>query len=198
MAAARHVATAAAPAEWTETPRRYGFHATLKPPFRLAEGKTLAALHAALTTLAAQLAPAAADRLVPRSLGQFVAFRPEGGSDLPRVAAACVEGLDAFRRPAEQAEIARRRSAGLTARQDAMLARWGYPYVFEEFHFHITLSGRVADTDAVIAAARAHFTPPQPFRLDSLALCEERDGGFALLHRYDLTGESASSASVTA
>ena len=35
---------------WTEDPRRYGFHATLKAPFELAAGRTIADLEHALTT----------------------------------------------------------------------------------------------------------------------------------------------------
>src|ERR1700679_2733683 len=43
------------PADWlrvTGNPRRYGFHATLKPPFRLAEGVTVDDLQAALRDFA--------------------------------------------------------------------------------------------------------------------------------------------------
>ena len=31
--------------------------------------------------------------------------------------------------------------SGLTDRQEALLTQWGYPYVMEEFRFHITLTG---------------------------------------------------------
>ena len=51
--------------------------------------------------------------------------------------------FDQFRRPAEASELARRRSAGLSERQDALLVRFGYPYVLDEFRFHMTLTERL-------------------------------------------------------
>lgn len=177
----------------TMTPRKYGFHGTLKPPFRLNEGQTLAELTAATADLAGTLAPAHCEGLRLAQLGRFLALAPEGPLEgLERVAGACVRGLDGFRAPAGPAELARRRAAGLSARQEALLARWGYPYVLEEFRFHLTLSG------ALDGAALAHWAQvlgehlpalPAPFVLDQIALCGERaDGRFELLHRYPLMG----------
>ncbi|MGR3436081.1 MAG: DUF1045 domain-containing protein [Shimia sp.] len=177
------------PEAWVATPRRYGFHATLKPPMRLAETGTVDDLAEAVAALAARTAPARAERLEVAALGGFVALRPVGEHDLGRVAAACVEGLDGFRAPAPPEEVARRRAAGLTDAQEALLTRWGYPYVLDEFHFHVTLSGRVPDPAPVARAARAHLgTLPAPFTLDALALCEETPEGFRQIHRYPLTG----------
>ena len=179
----------AAPEAWVATPRRYGFHATLKPPMRLVEGATVDDLAEGTAALAARIAPARAERLEVAALDGFVALRPVGEHDLGRVAAACVEGLDGFRAPAPPEEVARRRAAGLTDAQEALLTRWGYPYVKGEFRFHVTLSGRVPDPAPVARAARAHFgTLPAPFVLDALALCEETPEGFRQIHRYPLTG----------
>jgi putative phosphonate metabolism protein len=177
----------------TETPRRYGFHGTLKPPFRLAAPADPAALEAAVAGLAARLAPARAEGLELARIGAFLALVPRGdASGIARVAAACVAGLDGFRAPAGPDELARRRAAGLTDRQEALLQRWGYPYVMEEFRFHLTLTGALdsAARDRV-AAALAHALPalPAPFLLDAIALVGERpDGRFQLVHRYALTG----------
>ena len=53
-----HQALRAAPLEaWTAEPRKYGFHATLKPPFALAAGVDEAALVAAMRAFAAAQAP---------------------------------------------------------------------------------------------------------------------------------------------
>jgi hypothetical protein len=187
-------------APWVATPRRYGFHATLKPPFRLAEDANPGDLGRALARLAARIAPARADGLEAVVLDGFVAFRPRGASSaLADVAARCLVELDAFRAPAPPEELARRRAAGLSPRQEAMLQHWGYPYVLDEFQFHVTLSGRVEDAPAVLRAAKAHFSaPPAPFMLDAIALCEEREGMFRLRHRYPLTGTSADSPATTA
>ncbi|MEM9798423.1 MAG: DUF1045 domain-containing protein [Pseudomonadota bacterium] len=192
--AGRTVPVAAERSDWVTTPRRYGFHGTLKPPFRLAAGTDPEGLARAVADLAAHTPPGRAEGLSIAVLDRFVAFRPTGVSDLGRVADACVTALDGFRAPAPPEETARRRAAGLSPAQEAMLARWGYPYVLDEFRFHLTLSGRVDAPEAVRAAAQAHFTAPAPFVLDTLALCEERDGHFHLRHRFPLSGANAASA----
>lgn len=177
----------------TMTPHKYGFHGTLKPPFRLRDGQTADALQAAVARLAEGLAPAVCDGLKLTRLGRFLALTPYGSLDgLQRVAGACVRDIDQFRAPASAAELARRRKAGLTARQEALLAQWGYPYVLEEFRFHLTLSGRMAK-DLLphwTQVAQDHLPGlPSPFAIDQIALCAEReDGRFELIHRYTLTG----------
>ena len=67
----------------------------------------------------------------------------EPSAALQALADACVEQLDRFRAPPSDAELARRRRASLTPRQDAMLVRWGYPYVFDTWFFHMTLTRRL-------------------------------------------------------
>jgi hypothetical protein len=59
-----------------------------------------------------------------------------------------VTDFDAFRRPASAEELARRRMSGLTDRQERHLLNWGYPYVFEDFLFHVTLTGRIEADEA--------------------------------------------------
>ncbi|MEN9060138.1 DUF1045 domain-containing protein [Ponticoccus litoralis] len=126
----------------TQTPRKYGFHATLKPPFRLAEGQTPEALDKAVAAMAARCAPAPAEGLEVARLGSFLALVPQGDTaQIARIAATCVEALDEFRAPATEAELARRRAARLTPEQEALLSRWGYPYVMQAFRFHMTLTG---------------------------------------------------------
>lgn len=177
----------------TMTPMKYGFHGTLKPPFRLAEGKTVTQLEEAAGTLAQSLPAAACDGLALTSLGRFLALTPNGDvSGLQRIAETCVSGLDDFRAPATQAESIRRRKAGLSARQDALLVQWGYPYVMEEFRFHLTLSGRLPETDIAHWVKQVEDRLPElptPFAINEIALCGERDDGrFELIHRYTLTG----------
>lgn len=177
----------------TMTPQKYGFHGTLKPPFVLADGKTADDLKAGVAALADRLPPAQCDGLDVTALGKFLALTPRGDiNDLRRVAEACVKALDPFRAPASAAELARRRQAGLSARQDALLMQWGYPYVMEEFRFHLTLSGQLrADEIAQwLATVKQNLPPlPAPFHLDQIALCGARaDGRFELIHRYTLVG----------
>lgn len=177
----------------TMTPRKYGFHGTLKPPFRLARGTSAEALAKAVAMMAQDCAPAVAEGLALRRLGRFLALTPEGDqTGIARVAATCVEVLDPFRAPTGAAELARRRKAGLTDRQDDYLVRWGYPYVMEEFRFHLTLTGRLEPEtiDHWTAIAKAHLPPlPHPFAMEEVALVGERpDGCFELIQRYALAG----------
>ena len=177
----------------TMTPRKYGFHGTLKPPFKLAEGRTLEELKAKAANLAGRCAPTGSGGLQLTTLGGFLALTPTGDlSGLERVASACVRDLDPFRAPASEFELARRRSAGLSTRQEARMLEWGYPYVLEEFRFHLTLSGRLSEADrtAWMNTALAHLPPlAERYELDSIALCGERpDGRFELIQRYTLTG----------
>ncbi len=177
----------------TMTPRKYGFHGTLKPPFRLRQNRTVAELEQATSKLAASLAPAICDSLELMTLGRFLALTPLGGrASVQRVAQACVRELDAFRIPADAPELARRRKAGLTARQEALLVQWGYPYVMEEFRFHLTLSGGLSPDQIphwIENAQRCLPDLPAPFVLEQIALCGERDDGrFEMLHRYTLAG----------
>ena len=177
----------------TMTPRKYGFHGTLKPPFRLKEGRTVEDLKVAAAEMAARLVAAHCDGLELSQIGRFLALTPYGDlGQLQRVAEACVRELDDFRAPARAAEIERRRAAGLSERQDALLARWGYPYVFEEFRFHLTLSGKLDEASNGDWFERVKSVLPElpvPFVVDQIALCGEReDGRFELIHRYTLTG----------
>lgn len=179
----------------TETPRRYGLHATVKPPFRLAKGKTPEDLQAALHSFCADTGPVTLSGLELAQLGRFLALVPDGpAAPLGALAAGAVETLDSFRAPPDSTELARRRAAGLTPAQDALLHRWGYPYVMEEFRFHITLTGPIpdpAERDKVAMALAPLFEPliESPFRIDDVCLFGEgQDGKFRNLHRYTLTG----------
>ncbi|WP_147125369.1 DUF1045 domain-containing protein [Shimia ponticola] len=177
----------------TEAPRKYGFHGTLKPPFRLADGASEDGLHTALSDMARMLPPARCDGLELRVLGGFLALTPRGDlRPLQQVAETCVIALDRFRAPLTDAELARRRKANLSDRQEALLRDWGYPYVMDQFRFHLTLSGKIAKADmpAWTKTARDALPDlPRPFVIDQVALCGERcDGRFEVIHRYPLTG----------
>ncbi|PRY26070.1 putative phosphonate metabolism protein [Aliiruegeria haliotis] len=178
----------------TGTPRKYGFHGTLKPPFQLAQGFDVSELHAATEALAASLAPVLLDELTLARIDGFLALVPEGETTpLALLAARVVEALDAFRQPPEENELARRRAPGLSDRQEVLLQQWGYPYVMEEFRFHLTLTGGLSDAEAEAVAERLRpeIAPllPRPFRIRDICLFGEgQDGRFHLLHRYALTG----------
>lgn len=184
----------ASPADLTADPRRYGFHGTIRAPFRPAAGVSPDDIAGALADLAARLPPAACDGLRLENLHGFLALTPEGDdAALQALAARVVAATDPLRAALTPAEIARRRPETLTARQRALLDRWGYPFVMEEFRFHLTLTDRLAADQVApaMAALQAHFAPvlPVPFVVEDLCLFgETSDGSFRLLHRYALTG----------
>lgn len=178
------------PAGLTAVPRRYGLHATLKAPFALAAGYSETDLKAAMAGLCAGLAPVELAGLVAARIGGFIGLIPRGAlCGLNLLAAQAVTQLDRFRAPASRAELARRRQPGLSPVQEAHLLRWGYPYVLDQFRFHITLTGPVAQGAPLLSRIAAHFAPvlPVPFVIDSLTLAGQgRDGMFREIHRYAL------------
>lgn len=180
--------------EITWTPRKYGPHGTLKPPFRLAGETDLTRLGNEIGALARRRAPLEMPGLALTRIGGFLALVPEGDtSALANLARDVVVTLDAHRAPPDPEELARRRAAGLTARQEALLTRWGYPYVMEEFRFHLTLTGKLAEAEArqVAKALDPVITPllPRPFQVKDICLFgEDEDSMFHLIHRYPLTG----------
>jgi putative phosphonate metabolism protein len=177
----------------TATPRKYGFHGTIKAPFHLLEGTRADDVKAALAGLCDQLAPVTLPGLRLQCLGGFVALTPHGGiAELGDLAATVVARLDGFRAPPSAAEIARRKPDRLSPNQRDNLARWGYPHVMDDFQFHLTLTGDlpVAQAQAVLRILGPMIMPlvPVPFVIDSLCLFGEAEDGFHLLHRYPLTG----------
>ncbi len=151
----------------TAEPRRYGFHATLKAPFRLSGGHTAQDLLARLHGLAATLKPVRLSPLLVTALGNFVALTPCAESTaLQALAAACVTELDDLRAPPTDADLQRRRIDPLDARGHELLQRYGYPHVLERFRLHLTLSGSVA---ADVQQRLIYAVSPEIDRLNALA-----------------------------
>ncbi|WP_454763174.1 DUF1045 domain-containing protein [Cupriavidus campinensis] len=155
------------PPEWVKAPAHYGLHATLKPPFRLAAGMDAAMLDAAARDFA-RGREAIDARLTLRALRGFLAWCLDDGAEGPRqvhaLADHCVRAFERFRAPPTEDELRKRRPDQLTAAQRRMLETWGYPYVFETFTFHITLTGML--DAAAEATALAQLAPA------SARLCE--------------------------
>ena len=180
--------------ELTAAPRRYGMHATMKPPFRLAPDTSADALHVALQRLCARLAPVGIDRLVLGRLGGFLALTPSGqAGPVSDIAATTVKALDRFRAPPNAADLARWDNARLSTRRRELLALYGYPHVMEAFRFHITLTGRLdrARLAQTEAALHPHLDPllSGTFAIDALTLCgEDGSGHFHEIARMPLLG----------
>ena len=172
-------------AQWAATaePRRYGWHATLKAPFKIMPGENLRSVMVALQALADTLTAFDLPALQVSTRGGFMALRPEGDlSQINRIAAACVKDMHHLAQPLSEADVARRRQAPLTPEQDRLMLAWGYPYVLNEFEFHLSLTHKLdgmSDTlrTAWEHAAQAHFAPLGVCRFDRLALFIEPERG---------------------
>lgn len=183
-----------APALWrhlTEEPRRYGFHATLKAPFYLAEGRDEGELQQAVEGFCERHQALPPFALIISRLGPFFALIPKAENHaLQGLAGDVVEVLDAFRAPLSFEDMARRKPEQLPERERAYLARWGYPYVFDAFRFHMTLTGRVPieRREAVEASLKAAYAalPPEPFFLADLVVFKQstRESPFFVLSRH--------------
>lgn len=185
-------------AEITADPRLYGLHATLKPPMRVRPEFTWDDLIQEAAALARGLAPFNLPRLELANLGGFLALREaEPSMRLQAMADLCVAVLDRFRMPPAEAELARRRRAGLSPAEEAMLRRYGYPYVFGTWRFHITLTRRLdADERARMEnALRRHLAPaltlPRQVRSICLFLQPEPEAPFVIRARIPLQEAAA-------
>jgi putative phosphonate metabolism protein len=184
------------PADWrdlTQDPRKYGFHATLKAPIALAAGKTEAQMAAACQLFADLARPVPVIEPVIDSISGFIAVIPAAPSaELEVLAAEATKAFDPFRAPLSAEDRARRNPDRLTLRQRDYLDRWGYPYVFEEFRFHMTLTGRLpAERRAqTVAILRERFaaTGIGTLAIDAIALCrqENPNSRFRVIGRWPL------------
>jgi putative phosphonate metabolism protein len=184
--------------ELTQDPRKYGFHATLKAPMALADDKSEAELLAACAEFAAMPRPIPMIVPVVSAIGDFIAITPSRPSvELQELAADAVSQFDGFRAPLTAGDRARRNPDRLPPRQREYLERWGYPYVMEEFRFHMTLTGRLPAErrETVLAILRQRFAAldMNSLAVDRLALFKQSDpgSGFKIVRHYSLTRAQA-------
>ena len=180
--------------ELTREPRRYGFHATLKAPFHLSPSCTEAQLTSAFHSFAAL--GHAVCRISPEVslISGFAAVVPRQPSDaVATLAEKCTTMFDAFRAPMSARERARRVAANLSQSQMHNLERWGYPYLFRDFRFHMTLTGRLVGrrANAVLSRLRRGFAAAcgeQELAIDRLALLKQEgeQAAFRVLCQADL------------
>lgn len=183
-------------ADLTQNARRYGFHATLKAPFSLAQGVNEDDLVQHVAQFCQQ---AVALNIVTPSvqkLGDFLALQTTTDhSEIAVLAQDCVVYFAPLRAPMADADWQKRRQQNLTARQEELLKRWAYPYTEEQYRFHMTLTDSLAhidDSTALILqqAAEACFAIDVPLSIDHLCIFKEEYPGaaFSLLHRCYFRG----------
>lgn len=163
----------------TAEPRRYGFHATLKAPFRLAGGTDEASLLTRVHALAKMLEPLPTGPMRTAQLEDFIALVPESApAGLDTLARSCVLELDDLRAPLSEAEIHKRRPHTLDERGRELLERYGYQHVLDRFRLHMTLTGPVTasqalDVQQAVAGDVARLNAQSPLMLDRLCVFRE-------------------------
>ncbi|MTI43463.1 putative phosphonate metabolism protein [Roseibium hamelinense] len=180
----------------TSNPSRYGFHGTLKAPFELEVGQTEAALAQACRDFASRITPFELKALTVSEIGGFLALVPAGDeAELSAFASSCVRYFEPFRAPLSEEDLIRRRQSTLTKAQDKNLVQWGYPYIFDEFRFHMTLSNKIEhdnDRADLKMAALRHFDSvlagPVPVTSFGLYFEENRGAPFRVHTIFQLTG----------
>jgi putative phosphonate metabolism protein len=177
--------------EITRSARHYGFHATLKAPFALRAGCTADDLEKAAAAFATRRSPFAAPPLQVATLSRWIALTLSGPCpEMDLLAGDCVRDFEPLRAPLGAAEIEKRRQSGLTPRQDEQLLTFGYPYIFEDFEFHMTLAGPLEpeerDRVADILRRKATAIGGAPLRVDAIALYRQpdRDSAFIQTGRF--------------
>jgi putative phosphonate metabolism protein len=179
----------------TKDPRKYGFHATLKAPFSLASGNTEAELVAACEEFADAPRPIPVIKPAVDSISGFIAIMPgKPSAELELLAADCTRDFDPFRAPLTPEDRERRNPSKLTPKQRERLERWGYPYVMEDFRFHMTLTGRLLDErrEPVLAMLRHRFSAIglDTLVIDRIALFrqEHAESRFRIIRHWKLRG----------
>jgi putative phosphonate metabolism protein len=180
-------------AYFTAVPRRYGFHATLKAPFRLADGVDEADLLALAEQFSRQSVPVVIPKVKVARLGGFFAIvADEPNPALNDLAGRAVALFDKYRAPLTEKEFERREPEKLSTLQLRNLQNWGYPYVFDDFRFHMTLTGHVEPSDRprVEAVLEAQFADvlAEPLEIDRIAVFIEREPGapFVVHSMYEI------------
>lgn len=181
----------------TSDPMRYGFHATLKAPFRLRADLDLFDLIDHVAAFARTHTPFDAGELHFGAMAAddaraFVVLKPGGQSKALRsLEEAAVRGLDSVRAPLSQEERLRRNAARLSPRQRYYFEAWGYPYVIDEFRPHFTLTNAVPEPAPIVKSLEWEFglrVASREMRVDAVSLFGETepDGDFRILRRFPL------------
>ncbi len=179
------------PSPYVESPRRYGFHATLKAPMRLSDGASFNDFRSSVKGLASQLTSAELGVLKPDQIGDFLALITDGKYQeaVSDIAWRCTKELDVLRAPLSEEERNKRKN--LTPAESENLEQWGYPYVNNSFRFHMTLTSSLTQDDLISAKKIvAPMVPKEKTRLNSI--CIFGDPGslrpFEFVERFDLKG----------
>lgn len=179
----------------TASPFHYGFHGTLKPPFRLNPKLSQRQLTDRLKKISDDTTRFNIPEISLKKLGSFLCLMPKKMCpELHSLANRVVADLDEFRMAAEEKELEKRRASGLTNNQEAMLTTWGYPFVMDEFRFHLTLTGKIEDQKEIssvtsFAQSIFHGDMCRDIPVDGLSLFTEKNKKPMTLHSFYAFGK---------
>lgn len=162
----------------TAAPRRFGFHGTLKAPFRLAPEYEIGDLQAALDRFCRRLPAVTVPemRIVPIQ-NAFALVPAVPMLELNDLAADFVTAFDIYRSPITDLDLARGDIGRFNGQQFDNLRNWGHPNVFDQFRFHMTLTGPIdeLERDHVALVLQRHFgdLATAPLHIGQVALFVE-------------------------
>lgn len=179
----------------TETPRRYGLHLTLKAPFSLADDASVEDLQQTARLFAMTHPVAFMPQFRLGTCADCLALMPQTNpTDALDLAGACVEAFTPFRRPTTPDELeVRRKKDRLTPKQDGLLLRWGFPFVFDEARIALTLTVPLDETRRErVSAALEHLVAPlcrAPLPIEDICILMQADSGseFRVINRFPLS-----------
>ncbi len=165
---------------------------------RLRDGQTPESFAKAAKRFCESEAAFALPRLKLSKLHGFLALVPsQPSAELERLAGRIVAYFEPFRARLNADECARRNPERLNPRMARKLASWGYPYVFTDFKFHITLTARLTPEDTALLEPvyRALLEPilDTPLAFDHITVFRQAapDQPFQVWHRFALRGAGA-------
>jgi hypothetical protein len=174
----------------TFSPRRYGLHATIKAPFRMAPGRSESELAEALAAFCARRRRVRSGPLKLHRFSRYLALVPSSRrAEIEWLEAECVTSFDRFRAPLSEADRTRRGGA-MSPLETAQFEQFGYPHILSLFFCHVTLAGPLAEPELVnvesaLTPAVAPFTQDD-FVMNGLCLFGDPggDGLFRIVGRF--------------
>lgn len=169
--------------ELTRSARRLGFHAPVKPFFRLACGVDEEQLCGLLNIFSLKHHSFVLSSLTLRAQENKFFLEPDTyPSSLLSLAADCIRTFDPYGAAPKPSESARLKAAVLSPQEKQNLELWGYPYVFNQYRFRLFLTSRITDAAEkevmYSALARIFVTvSASPLKVDALCLFVEAGSG---------------------
>ena len=179
--------------EITSTPSKYGLHGTLKPPFSLAPNRSVDELCSSIFKIAKSVKKFEIPSIDLTILGGFIAIVPTVKSNtMHSLAKKCVKDLDGFRVTESIENLKKRRAVGLTSSEENNLLKWGYPYVLDDFRFHLTLTSKllpdVSSNVFSVLSSELQTVLTAPLLIGKISLVGEHNmhGKFEVIEEFSL------------